>query len=421
MTETRTTLSGLTKKVFGELVNTLPEFALGQEAFPFKERAKIGKTYNELIVLRRPHGVTHQYTSKQTAYTLNASRPMQTLEAEIDGAEIVMRDRVAYGMLAAALESGSRAYEGALPLVISEIQASHRFYLELGIWYGNSPTGMGAIETVSGSGTTRTWTLSAEQWACGIWSQMEGAAIDVYDVTGATKRNSNAVVEVAGINPDLRQVLVSGNATDLTAIVATDFIVPVLAKGQQMTGLDAQLLNTGTLFGISAATYSTWKPNTYDCENTPLSLLTILAAMSKPVGRGLMAKQCKCFINEAVFTDLASDAAALRTFTENQRTEVEQGTHSLKFNASNNNRVELVSHPMIKQGDGFLVVPEHVTRGGESDITNGLPGKKGGDEFWFDLADAAGKEYREFSSQFVLHSKPSQAVKLYNIASRSDT
>jgi len=423
MAGTISTLDGVTKRVFGKMVAALPEFAYAQEALPFQDKAKIGAEYEELIVVRRSHGVTHQKTSRQTLYALNAARTMQTAPARTSGAEIVMRDQVSYGTLAATDGGSEKAYEAALPLIIGSLLESHRFYLELGILYGNSPTGMGVWESTGAGTTTRVIVLTSQSWATGIWSQMEGAGVDAYDVTGATKLNTTAVIDVGAVDPTTRSITLTGAAADLTALTTGAFFVPVGARtsgvGQQMDGIDMQMSNTGSLYGINPATYGIWKGNTLAVGSVPATIFTIGRALKLPVGRGLIGKSVKAFINEAVFNDIADDAAGLRRFGENQKMGVEQGTNKLTFNGANNNSLEIVSHPMVKQGDGFIFNPKDWIRGGESDIRNGFPGEGAGDKFWFDLEGFAGKELRQFSSQFVLDTKPSQQVKLSGISARS--
>lgn len=419
MAGTLTTLDGLTKRIYGELTKSLPEFGIVQQLIPFKQKAKTGAEYEEEIVLRRSHGISFQSTNRQTVYSLNAARTMQTKPARTSGAELVMREQVAYGTLAAAEEAGERAYDGALGVLMASIMESHRFYIELLSLYGRSSTGIGVIESSTGSGTTRALVLTSAQWATGIWSQMEGGALDGYDVTGVTKRTANALMSVESVDAATRTINVSGNATDLGNLVAGDFLVPYTSKGETMYGIEPQLINTGSLFGIDGATYGAWRGNTFSAGSAPLTLQTILSAMKVPVGKGLISKKVTALVNEAIFTDLASDAAALRMFTESQKTKVEQGTHSLSFAGSNNNVCDIVSHPMIKQGESLVIVPENFVRGGESDIVNGLPGSNAGDKFWFDLENSAGKEFRQFSSQFLMGKVPSHNVKITNIVPRS--
>lgn len=421
MAGTSSTLNGLGKRVFGELVKTLPDFAILQREFPFDSDAQTGDEYEEEIVLSRSHGVTFNKTLRRGVATLNPVRTMQTLPARITPSEIIMREQIALGMMSSAPRAGERAYEGALPMLMASIYESHRFYIELGMLYGGSATGIGVFASIGSGTTTRVVTITSASWATGIWSQMEGAAIDAYDVTGVTKRNTNAVMVVSLVNPSARQITLTGNATDLGNLVATDFFVPILGQGEMMDGIDKQVTNTGTLYGIDAGTYTMWRPNQVSALDAPPTLDILLRALKAPVGRGLIAKQMMALVNEAFFTDVASDAAAQRTFTENQKAGVEQGTHRLLVNGSNNNTLEVICHPLVKQGDAFIINKKDWVRGGDTDITNGLPkdGTRSGEQMFFNLEGVTAMEFREFSSQFFFGRRPSHQTKITNIAARS--
>lgn len=421
MAGTSTTMNGLGKRVFGELVKTLPDFAILQREFPFDSKAQTGEEYEEEIVLSRSQGVTFNKTNRRGVATLNAVRTMQTAPARTTPSEIIMREQIAYGMMSSAERAGERAYEGALPLLMASIYESHRFYIELGMLYGASPTGIGVFESIAAGTTTRVVTITSASWATGIWSQMEGAAIDAYDVTGVTKRNTNALMAVSLVDPSARTITLTGNATDLGNLVATDFFVPVLGKGEMMDGIDKQLTNTGSLYGIDAGVYTMWRPNQVSAVGAPPTLDILFRALKAPVGRGLIAKQMLALVNEAFFTDIASDATTLRTFVENQKAGVEQGTHELIVNGSNNNVLRIMSHPMVKQGDGFIINKKDWVRGGDTDITNGLPkdGSRSGEQMFFNLQDVTALEFREFSSQFFFGRRPSHQTKITNVAARS--
>lgn len=421
MAGTSITLNGLGKRVFGELVKTLPDFAILQREFPFDSKAQTGDEYEEEIVLSRSQGVTFNKTLRRGVATLNAVRTMQTAPARITPSEIIMREQIALGMMSSAESAGERAYEGALPMLMASIYESHRFYIELAMLYGASPTGIGVVESVGAGTTTRVVTLTSASWATGIWSQMEGAAIDCYDVTGVTKRNATAPFVISLVNPSARQITLTGVSAELGALVLTDFFVPILAKNEMMDGIDKQLTNTGSLYGIDASVYTMWRPNQVSALDAPPTLDILFRALKAPVGRGLIAKRMLAYVNEALFTDIASDATTLRTFTEDQKAGVEQGTHKLVVNGSNNNVLEIISHPMVKQADGFIINKKDWVRGGDTDITNGLPknGSAGAEQMFFNLQDVTAMEFREFSSQFFFGRRPSHQTKITNIAARS--
>lgn len=416
MAVTASTMNGLTKKKFGQLNKAIPEFALLQERMKFQERAKLGKEYEELILLTRSQGVTYAKTTKQTVYDLQAPRSLTTAPASVSGAEIVMREQIAYGMLAAAERQGEEAYASAIKEALLSILETHRFRIELAALYGAADTGIGTIESHTDGTTTGTITFSSATWSSGIWSQMENAEIDLYN--GSSLVNTNAAIIVTAVSPATRTISISGNETDLNAMANGNFVFPRLAYGETMTGVDKIVTNTGSLFGIDAGTYQVWKGNTFSCGSAPATIFTYGQGLQQAIGRGLMGKGVTLYLPPSAWQDVANDAGGLRRFTESQKAGVDQGVEGkLVFYGANNNTLTLLSHPMVKQGEAFGLVEQEWLRGGESDLVNGLPGSPTPEDFFHDLEGKAGCEVRNFSSQFVLCRMPSHQIKFTNIVS----
>jgi hypothetical protein len=411
------TMNGLAKKRFGDINKAIPEWAVIQEMLPFSQRAKIGELYEELILLTRSQGVTFQRTSRRQIYSLAAARSLTTAPAQVFGCEQILRDQIAYGEMAAAARAGEEAYASALAEVLMSIAESARFYLELNCLYGGSSTGIGVIETEVDGTTTSVLTLTKKSFAAGIWAQMENAGIDVYDPTLVTKRNSVGPITVDSVNFDGRQLNVSGDAADLDAIQPGDVIVPVGANGQTLDGMDKIITNTGTLFNIDAAASQVWRGNTKSAGDAPATLLTYHGAMNMAVSRGLSGG-FTWLLNNFAWQDLVDDQTALRRYTEDTEAEMVQGSKSIKFYGANGGLVEFRPHPMVKQGDAFGVVGKDWIRGGESELTNRLPGDPN-EDFFHEIPNQSGAEIRNFLSQFILCKKPSHQVKLANILPRA--
>jgi hypothetical protein len=415
----RSDLNGLAKKVFGDVTRSIPSWAEMQKRIPFSPRAKLGASYEELVVTRRPHGVTFASTTAGTVYSLTAARSPKTLPASVSGAEIVMRESLAYGLVAAAQKAGPQAYESAVGEVLLGLQESHRFYLESLMLYGRSPDGIGRIESVSGAGTTRAWVITKASWAPGLWVQSENALLDAFVNSGSTQRNTNAQIVIESIDVSTRTVNVSGNATDLGNVIAADMLCFRTADTEVFYGADAIIRNSGSLFGISATTYNSWRGNTRDNGAAPLTLAAAHSAVTDAAVRGGLGDMV-VLLNTYSWQDLIDDQGALRRYKDNAKAEYVQGAESIKFYGSNGGCLEFVPHPMVKAGDAFGFCTEDWLRGGESDITQKLPGADN-EDFFHELADSAGFETRNFSSQFLLCKRPARQVKISNILPRALT
>jgi hypothetical protein len=413
---TRADLNGIAKRVFGKVSKAVPSWAELQKRMEFQSRAKIGAEYEELVYLRRPHGVTTARTTAGTVYNLNAVRVMKSEPARVAGCELVLRDQVPYGLAAAAQQSGAQAYEAAVAEVLLQLAESHRFYIEVGMLYGRSPDGIGRVESVSGSGTTRAWVITRASWAPGLWVQAEGAGLDAFINSGGTQRNTNAVVDVVSVDADNRTVNVSGNATDLSAVVAGDMIVFRTQDAEMFSGIDAIVRNTGTLFNISASTYGLWRGTTFDNGGNPLTLAAAHTAITRAAVKGGLGDMV-CYLNTYSWQDLIDDQGALRRYADRTKQEYVQGAENIKFYGSNGGVIEFVPHPMVKGGEAFSLCMDDWIRGGESDLTQKTPGADN-DDFFHEIPGQAGFEVRNFSSQFVMSRRPARQVRISNILPR---
>lgn len=413
----RSDLNGIAKRVFGDISRAIPAWALMQERMPFKERAKIGSEYEELVILRRPQGITANRTGAGTIYNLNGARAPKSEPARVSGTEITMRDQIAYGLAAAAEKAGKAAYESAVAEILLNLAEQHRFFLETMMLYGQSSDGIGRIASFSGSSTTRAIVLTPAQWAPGLWVQAENAEIDIFQNKGGTQRNLLATIIVTSVDTDTRTINVSGNATDLSAIANGDMIVFRNQDTESFYGADAIIQNTGTLFNISATTYSLWKGNTRNAGGAPLTLAQLHSGVTQAAVKGGLGDMT-ALVNTYTWQDLIDDQGALRRYAGETKTEYTQGAKGIKFFGSNGGTLEILPHPMVKCGDAFAFVTEDWIRGGETDLTNRTPGSDN-EDFFHELPGQTGFEVRNFSSQFLLCKRPARQLKINNILPRS--
>lgn len=415
MAVTRSVLNGYYKTKYGpQIERPLPSWAIVQRLLPFQQRAKIGKEYSIPVLTRRAHGVTFARTTAGGVNSMAAARSIASEEAKLSGAEIIMREQVAYGAIAAA-EGENVAFGSAFDEAVLGIEESHRMYLESLFLYGR--TSIATIEsTTNGSATTTTLTITKLSWAPGLWAQAENALVDVYDAVGGTKINTTGAVTITSLSDvDNRKILVTAAAGDITAIDAGTALSYILvwraAESEVLYGMDAIFTNSGTMFNISASTNGVWRANTHSAGSSRLTMSTVLAAQTKATVRGGMGKFV-CLSNPYAWQDLAEDQAALRRYGES-KAEWKNGAERLVFQGTGG-EVTFEQHPMVKCGEAFMFQPQHWIRGGESDLTNKLPGGSA-EDFFHEIPDYTGCEMRNFSSQFILCRRPATCVKITNI------
>lgn len=412
--ETTSTLDGFFKEVYGDLSNVVPEFSILREDLGFQNAERLGDSYHFPVRVRRGYGAT--YGTAGTAYTLNTPTAGVMKDANVSGASFVARVQPAYDVISRARTS-KEAFGSSFDEIVNDLMAQASFHLEMNLLYGQTNIGVLDVTYAGGGATTATMVISAATWAAGLWSQMEGAPIDIYSAAGGTKRNTVGDITVGVITPSTRTVAISGAAADLAAIVDNDVVIPKGADTLWFAGLDKILSNTGSLFGIDAGTYSLWKASTASNSSAAATMATFTKAQAETVVRGGMGPMT-FYVSTYTWTDVMNDLSALRRFNEDTKREMSLGTNKISFTGPGGT-MDIVAHPMVKAGEAFGIQKEHVKRIGSSDITFnlGIPGQD--DRFFRELADNAGFELRNYWDQAMIITAPARCVKVTGIVNNS--
>jgi hypothetical protein len=409
------TLDGFFKERYGEKQDLVPEFAHVSEDIPFSRQPKLGDSYHFPVRVKRAHGVT--FNSDGSAFTLNSAASGETKDANVSGSELVLLEDVSYG--AASRGSGSvDAFGSVFDEVVLDMQNSAAFYREMNLLYGQSDIGI--AEAIADDDTDqKTYTISKASWAPGLWAQMEGAKLDVYDSIGGSKINVTAPLVVTAVNIAERKVTATHSATD-DAVLGTstnDTLVPVGAETVWFAGIDKILTNTGSLFGISASTYGLWKANTYSAGSAALTMAKVAAAAAQAATRSGMGERV-CYLSTFSWTDLNSDHAALRSFTESTKAGLDLGSQKIQYYGPTG-LITLVPHPMVKAGEAFLVDLRYMKRIGSTDITFSLGVEGQQNRFFRELESKAGFQLRCYWDQALISTRPAAHTKITGIVNAS--
>jgi hypothetical protein len=197
---------------------------------------------------------------------------------------------------------------------------------------------------------------------------------------------------------------------------AGDYIYINGSYGNEFAGLHLIMTNTGTLFNISAATYTLWKGNTYSAGSAALSFTKVNSAIARAVEKGLDS-DVVVLVNPRTWSDLLSDQAALRRYDGSYKEdEIEQGAKSIKFYGQNG-MIEVCPSIYVKQGYSYILPMDDLIRVGSSDITFKRPGQ--GEEFFRDLETAAGYELRAYCDQAIFSAAPGRMVLIKDVVNGS--
>jgi hypothetical protein len=392
----------------------VPDWSLLSKMFGWDSANKTsGGYYVKGVLLRIPHGAT--YGTSGTPYTLNASIPLQTQDARLRGASFVLREDIAVDTMSMG-ETTKQVFRNTFDTVVMGMTKSSYLYMEMPLIYGGSHMGQFS-STDPSAGTTATWTFTDLTWAPGLWAQLEGASVDVFNQAndGGTKRNTGGPITVGAIDVEARTVAVTGDNTSLAAIYAassTNYVKPVGADSKWFYGLKRIVPHTSsTLFDIDASTYSLWRGNTYSASSAKLTFSTINKACNLTLARGGYGKKV-LLVSNATWADLNNDSAEFRSEVNKKGGEFSLGVEDISFHASTGH-VKVVMHPMLMRGEAYLVNPDVFTRIGSADHTWG--GEHAPDKFLQVNQDANSIQIRCRWEQALLADDLSQNCQITNI------
>lgn len=404
---TFSTMNGLFKTVYAEsLKDLVPDYALLQKKLSFIEDAKqTGNFYAQPVNLSHEAGFTYNGDAG-TVVALNAAANAVMKEAQVKGSELILRSQIAYTALSRASEKGTKAFKKASSWKVEDMNNSMRKRLEIAMLYGQT-----GVATVS-SFNTATVVITDATWAGGIWAGAEGAKIDIYQSNLSTLRTDAGDLTIASVNSDSKSITFSSiSGTPVAGDVL--FFKGSNSSGtfNEMAGIKKILTASSSIFNIDPSTYSLWNGN----EVSSVGALTfgkLQDALAKAINKGLMEK-VTVLVSPKAWASLNTDQAALRVFDSSYKSsKAENGAESLTFHSACG-QVEILSHPMVKDGDAFILPMDSVLRLGSTDVTFGVPGM---DEQFFTLVSGYNAvELQCFTDQALFIEKPAHCVYLSGI------
>jgi len=385
-------LNNLHKEVYPDGVpDLIPSVAKIQNDIKFNKQEMLGSKYVQPVRLALPGGFTSALGDGTAgAFSLNDAKAGTQGKAEVTGCQLVLRDQLPYEDAAKAVK-GKASFADGTKFFYEGMQKSMRKRLETMFLYGN--VGIGKLSAYS-SGTPSI-TIALSDWSPVIWAGLEGTEIDIMNGTTSTVRGS---VTISSVDVENRIITISAT---VNGAAANDIVYFKGGYGTEMSGIHKIMANTGSLFNISASTYQLWKSSNLAITGA-LSFNAVKKAISKAVGKGLM-DNVKLYVNHGGWDDLASDIASLRTIDKSEIKKVDIGAEEIVYH-SQNGKVEIVSHPMVKEGFAYGLAAASWKRVGSADVAFGAPGF-GGEPF-FHLGSKAGVEARLYTSQAIFSEMP---------------
>jgi len=399
---TPTTLNGMFKEVYADKIKDLvPDGVKLYNMTEFvKDSKKQGNKYHQPVVLGLEHGVTYGGPDGN-AFALNSAIAGVMKDAEVQGYEMVLRSAISVGAASRSIQSHA-AFEKTTKYLVANMLRSITRRLEIALFYGQS--GIGKVESITAASDFLI--ISADSWAPGIWAGAEGMTIECY--TGDTLHD--AYITVSVVDFATRKITYVPSAND-TAIAADDDIYYRGAKDgstlNEFAGLYKICTNTGTLFNISAASYSLWKGNNISTA-ADISFSLLESGIAQAVGKGLADEDVVAFVNVDHWNVLLDDIVAKRQFDSsyNQNT-ASEGTKAIEF-FGQNGMIKVVPSIYVKGSHAFIIPLSEFSRVGSMDVTFEQPGFEG--EFFRLLNDNNGYELRAYTDQALFCAAPGKCI-----------
>jgi len=381
-----------------------------------------GKQYEQPVIVTNEAGFTYSLDS-QLAYDLNDSVGMNMQSAIVPGVDLILSSTIGYNQAARASHSAT-SFKTALSTKFENMMKSSEKRLEIGMLYGNKNIGSAVTQAVVIASSLLPIVISTASWATGIWAASENAQVVFSRASNNASVDSLRSFTVARVDVDNKTVYFSvgilGTAGTLatleTAIEAYGCNIhfygsvsgsdTTFAYAEQV-GLQYQIQNTGTSFGISAASYDLWQGNSVVVSGQ-LTMAKVLSVISKQCQRGLDG-EAVLLCNPGTWADLASNLSALRRFDGSySKKKASNGSEELEYIAMNGS-VKIIPYNLVKEGDCFILPKDKVIRIGARDLSFKDP-VKANDDIFFTLPTKAGVGVRTFTNQQIFLTAPAQAA-----------
>lgn len=409
--ETLSTLAGDLKTVYGSmLVQVLPDAAMMQKKFPLSDSADyplVGDYFSALIGLQFPWGFSflgQGYEGTATNTTLGDALAGQTQPAKIYPCTTVLTDNLAYQILDRANSSGSKqAVLSALSYTGKQMAIIMRNVLELQLLHGREGIG---IVTANGGGGPFVLTLDPASTSPGILSLLIGARLQFVQADNTSSRTANSTtvyltctsVDLSDVNNPKITVTMTGAANG-AAIANTDLVYIAGTRGvttgaadinlphYEQIGLGLQLKElTASIFGISKAAYIGWVANQIPTIGA-FSPSVLMQAAQKSMSRGGELGEYLAVCSPAQWAVLNSALATNEVYNQQAPSfaiQKKTGTEDIVIKHGGIS-IEVMAHPLQKDGQFYVVPISEVKRIGSVDLTFAVPGQPEGQEYYYPL------------------------------------
>jgi len=404
-----TTANALAKEVYSDngYEQMVPFTDLLAKDFPFDEQDSPGDSFRYPVEVSGAGGFG--YGGQQSdVLTLPTSISPVYQKALVRPYLYGFAQQIGYGLFSqlGKIKSKSRqkkAFVSGTELLMKSSKEAASFQREMGLLYGQATAvGIGVFTgtVVSGGGTgTVVWAISAATWNSTIMYK--------------ALNNTLATVTLSSITPASRYVTLTGNATDLAAITATDALHIEGSIANNIYGLHQALANsTGTYLGISATTYPQWASNQYNFASNRLTVQRLGDMVNYVTRRGQLG-ELTLYCNRSSASDLQQSISGQIILNNNPAS----FDNDLMRITAGGRKVVVKVHDYCMPGYCYLVPSKGCcVRPGPVDLSMQDPAT---DEYFQSLPGNLGVEMKVWGNQALVVKNPAHCCQGYGIVNVS--
>lgn len=380
----------------GKPIDLLPSSSILQKLFPLSMEV-IGRSLNVPVLVKSSQGATYP-NGGVVSYADDV--PATFVEASISPYEIIMHDYLSLTD-ASAMAASEAAYRRGSAQIFKQLLDSHGFRAELALLYGSSVNGLMAVSSVA----AQVITITDASWSPSLARKLVGAKLEAF-TTGGVQHNTEFTV--TSVNLAAKQLTVTGT---IAAVVANDCLFFLGSRLKDGVGVDAIATNTGTLQGISAASYPDWAGQSYAVGSVQLNRQKALAAAALSYGAGYEGDlYLLCSIEAAQI--LADNESVLVQHNGSDKEKV-NGASEIRWLGVGGDII-VVPHPYVKNGEAFLVPKDAFEVVGRAKPGIKIPGSDPAELFILSETKTAFK-LQSYSNMTCFSSQPNAIVKLTGV------
>jgi len=415
------------KKVYGDIHDLTPDGFPILEMLPFSEGAKVGDAYKEAVVLTAETGWTLG-GSGGDLINIQAARAGTVKQTNVVPYTSVLASLLPWQVISRSAGGGEKAFKAATKQLVGNNIKSHFGLAETMAMYGQADALLGyvsyatatyrGVSFTNGTGTlggvaftnginaaSKAILLAPGSFASGIWVGKEGCLVN--------QVNSSAAIVATGslVSVDSENGILYVDFTPVAASSTTShrLCFDGMESQKEMIGINKILSNTGTLFDISAATYSLWKGTQVNLNNTLLTFAKMQSAAAQALNRAGFEGEICWKVNPRSFATLVNAEAARRMYDSSYGpAKFENGAEEIEFYYAGG-KMTVKGSRYVKEGEAYGLVKETWVRSGSAQIGFKIPGMEGR-ELINQVENSTAYSYRSYADQYIFCRKPAQNI-----------